>query len=513
MDSMDNLSLKKKVCEILANNREVRIADILDQLDLDLPIKKRFTFSFESQMKLIAFFYLKKFKSHRELLEYLTSNSYEAIKLGFYKEADKIKLPSRRTIANFIKTLDKENISFIKSLVSIIENTADKFNIILDIKQRKVKRMSISIKTEYNLKDSKIKEIINLLRSKIYKKLKLDIADNSLFKYSDFIDELIYIALTQDFAENGSKMANQFLNRKMPNADTLFYHLKKFPNWNVLEKIFADGILDYLIKVAKSKGLISDRKVDVAIDETEWFYYGNRDTPKVVGKKPERGTTWCFKFITIDVINSRSRFTLCALPVLMDDENERTDLVIDLIEFAKQRLHIRRLLADRGFLSSGIINSMNRMGVEIIIPTKENLNMIKNSNNEKAPLIKTNQLMGSCRVNLIIIEKDGKRQGFVTNIPLRTNEIALGQAIAEFYRNRWQIETGYRVKEYAFRGKTCSKNYVIRYFYFMLSIILYDCWVLADLLIIMALGIKTIKTMVTAKIFSAKLLTSKEPAG
>ena len=77
----------------------------------------------------------------------------------------------------------------------------------------------------------------------------------------------------------------------------------------------------------------------------------------------------------------------------------------------------------------------------------------------------------------------------------------------------WQIETGYRVKEYTFRGKTCSKNYIIRYFYFMLSVILYDCWVLADLLIIAALGIRTVKTTVTAKIFSAKLLTIKEPAG
>ena len=95
----------------------------------------------------------------------------------------------------------------------------------------------------------------------------------------------------------------------------------------------------------------------------------------------------------------------------------------------------------------------------------------------------------------------------------KENEIELGTALAEFYRNRWQIETGYRVKEYTFRGKTCSKNYVIRYFYFMLSIILYDCWVLADLMIILALGIRTVKTTVTAKTFSAKLLTITIPYG
>ena len=510
---MDNYKLKRRVYEIFAKSRELSITDIVSRLDLELPIKKRFKFSFESQIKAIIFMKLKGFRSQHQLVDYLTKNDSGAIQLGFSKgDTGKIEIPTRRAFSKFIKNLDKKYLELIAEVVFIINKTADDFNVVLDTVSKNHKKET-SVKTIHNIKEDKIKEVISILRTKIYKKLKLNISENSLFKYPDFIDELVYIALTQDFAENGSKMANQFLGRKMPNADTLFYHLKKFQDWKILEKTFAVEILDYLIKIAKVRGLISTRKVDVAIDETEWFYYGDRATPKVVGKKPERGTTWCFKFITIDVINSRSRFTLCALPVLMDDENERTDLVIDLIAFAKQRLHIRRLLADRGFLSSGIINSMNRMSVELIIPTKENLNMIKNSNNEKAPFIKTNQLMGNCRVNLIGIEKDGKRQGFVTNIPLKTNEINLGVALAEFYRNRWQIETGYRVKEYTFRGKTCSKNYVIRYFYFMLSIILYDCWVLADLLIILALGIRTVKTTVTAKIFSAKLLMIKGPAG
>ena len=510
---MDNYKLKRNVHEIFAKSQELSIAYIINQLDLELPIKKRFKFSFESQIKAIIFMKLKGFRSQHQLVDYLINNNSDAIQIGFYRNNEgKTEIPTRRALSKFIKTLDKKYLELIDSVVFIINKTADDFNVVLDTVSKNHKKET-SVKTIHNIKEDKIKEVISILRTKIYKKLKLNISENSLFKYPDFIDELVYIALTQDFAENGSKMANQFLGRKMPNADTLFYHLKKFQDWKILEKTFAVEILDYLIKIAKVRGLISTRKVDVAIDETEWFYYGDRATPKVVGKKPERGTTWCFKFITIDVINSRSRFTLCALPVLMDDENERTDLVIDLIAFAKQRLHVRRLLADRGFLSSGIINSMNRMGVDIIIPTKENLNMIKNSNNEKAPFIKTNQLMGNCRVNLIVIEKDSKRQGFVTNIPLKTNEINLGVALAEFYRNRWQIETGYRVKEYTFRGKTCSRNYIIRYFYFMLSIILYDCWILVDLLIIIALNIRTIKTMITAKIFSAKLLTIKEPAG
>ena len=508
--------LKREVYALFEERRDITIADVLSKLDFGLPIKRRFTFSFDSQVKEVMFFYLKEFKSYEALTIYLQAHEEEALKLGFYKEDRELKIPSRRAIAHFVATLDKEYKTIIETTVSEIGTAADRFNVVLDtiVKKRRAKaEKELSTKTVYNIKEEKIREIITILKKKIYKRLKLNIKSNSIFSSSDFIDELVYIGLTQDFAETGSKMASELFHKTMPSADTLFYHLKKTSDWKVFEKVFITEILDYVLKIAEQNGILSDRKMDVAIDETPWRFYGKHNTRMVVGTKPERGTQWCFKFISLDVIAHNSRFTLCALPVIMDDENEMADLVIELVEFAKQRIHIGKLLMDRGFVASSVINGMNRLGVQVLIPAKSNLDAVKKNKHVKGPAIVPNWFMGHCRINLIIAELDGQRREFITNIPLTEKDAVLGQRLAEIYRTRWQIETGYRVKKYAFRGKTCSRNYSVRYFYFMLSVVLYDLWVLLDLMIMNYLGLRTTKTMITARMFSAKILMIKEPAG
>ena len=49
--------------------------------------------------------------------------------------------------------------------------------------------------------------------------------------------------------------------------------------------------------------------------------------------------------------------------------------------------------------------------------------------------------------------------------------------IPEEYRYRWGIETSYRVED-GFEAKTTSRNFALRVIYFMLSIILYNLWIL-----------------------------------
>jgi hypothetical protein len=50
-------------------------------------------------------------------------------------------------------------------------------------------------------------------------------------------------------------------------------------------------------------------------------------------------------------------------------------------------------------------------------------------------------------------------------------------AYTEEYRYRWGIETSYRVED-GFEAKTTSRNFTLRVIYFMLSIILYNLWIL-----------------------------------
>ncbi len=48
--------------------------------------------------------------------------------------------------------------------------------------------------------------------------------------------------------------------------------------------------------------------------------------------------------------------------------------------------------------------------------------------------------------------------------------------VAKTYPERWGIETGYRVKK-EFRAKTCSRSFVVRLFFILISVILYNFWV------------------------------------
>ena len=102
---------------------------------------------------------------------------------------------------------------------------------------------------------------------------------------------------------------------------------------------------------------------------------------------------------------------------------------------------------------------------------------------------------------------------FATNRDYNPNDVDLLERLFLLYSKRWGIETSYRVKKYAFRGKTTSKNYMIRLFYFMFSVLLYNLWILADLLIWMHLhGSIGVKHLVTSKYFGT-LLMSIDPGG
>jgi len=92
--------------------------------------------------------------------------------------------------------------------------------------------------------------------------------------------------------------------------------------------------------------------------------------------------------------------------------------------------------------------------------------------------------MGS-KVYLVITRNKGSREegkpddkfiAFVTNIKFDDPQRILS-VIPEEYRYRWGIETSYRVED-GFEAKMTSRNFTLRVIYFMLSIILYNLWIL-----------------------------------
>ena len=51
------------------------------------------------------------------------------------------------------------------------------------------------------------------------------------------------------------------------------------------------------------------------------------------------------------------------------------------------------------------------------------------------------------------------------------------------YPKRWGIETAYRIKKEDYLPKTTSKDFRVRLFYFLYTVLMYNLWFLADILV------------------------------
>ena len=72
------------------------------------------------------------------------------------------------------------------------------------------------------------------------------------------------------------------------------------------------------------------------------------------------------------------------------------------------------------------------------------------------------------------------------------------------YRRRWGIETGYAGVE-TFRAKTTSKNHSLRLLYFFYALILYNVWLLANLILARKFSKVPSSPIVEAQMFKVTL--------
>ena len=478
---------------------EVKVVDIILQLDLSLFKGKKYRkikFSYGALLRAIILMKIKNIRFITKSVNYLQNHKREAKKLGLKQ------IPDRRTFSYFINhVLDSKIKTMIDYTVKKIIEVADKFSIDLDIEpiiEKPKKKPSRS--TLYHKRNKKAKELAKLLKKRVMPFLDLNLGKNCTYKKKDFLDLLIHMALTQDFAENGSKTLRE-LRKFVPDADTLLYHLKKYKDLKELQKIFTI-IFEKIWEMARKENLFNPyRKYDVAIDFTDWLFYGDKNAPMVVGRKHDRGTDKCYRFATINIVESDRRFTLLALPVGHFDRKE--DILAKLIEYAKRRIKIRKVYLDRGFFSTKCIQTLNKYHVNFLMPCTSYSTIIHLLKISPTPSVIKDFRIGDVLINVIVIEDSGKKYAFASNEDWDENDVDLADKVFRQYDKRWGIETSYRVKKYSFRPKTSSKNYFIRYFYFMFSVLLYNLWILLDIILsIIIFGMKQARHIITSKLFA-----------
>ncbi|MEM5793577.1 MAG: transposase, partial [Candidatus Aenigmatarchaeota archaeon] len=151
-------------------------------------------------------------------------------------------------------------------------------------------------------------------------------------------------------------------------------------------------------------------------------------------------------------------------------------LVEDIVREIKGIVDIGLILLDRGFESIEVYRLLNRMRKRWITPVRKNAKIMKimdecAKNGIWGSVYRLQSNREYLDVKLVIYQtKDGDLVGFFTNIN------AEPEFIANVYTQRWGIETGYRIKK-QFRTRTCSTNFTVRLFLFLVSTLIYNFWV------------------------------------
>jgi len=338
-----------------------------------------------------------------------------------------ISVPNQRTISHFInKVLDDETKQLIDFIAMKIEEISTKFGILLDthlIQPQQPKKQAE--RTFYHNKNLKTQEISTLFKKRFSSVIELNIKRNSMYKKNDLIDLILHMCNTNDFAENGSKTF-QLQRIKTPNGDTLLYHLKEYQDADQIKRMFT-YMFEMIWETAR-KANHFPRIVDCSIDYTSWHFYGDKNAPMVTEMKPDRGTTHCYKFATITISERNQRFTLLAIPVGPFDNKQ--EILRTLLDYALQRVKIRRLYVDRGFFDSDSIQLFKEYHLKFLMPCTANERIKKILEVVPATTVVKNYEMKNALFNVIVVNDEyGVKRAFATNIEFNENDVGLATIV------------------------------------------------------------------------------------
>lgn len=353
-----------------------------------------------------------------------------------------------------------------------------------------------SARTKHRVKRRKSHEVAEQFRDVFYDELSLDMPDGATYTKEDLFDLFLHIGFTDDFANNGSLTWKEEVDDEetAPSGDTLRRYIRLFDEFEEGEvsEMF-DAVSDVLWGMAKRRGYC-DGYVDLAIDGNAWRFYGDVETPRVSTVDPDRGTNRAYEFLTLSIIGDEGeKFTVAVQQVA--SEQEKLEAVKEMVGIGNERLFVREVVLDRGFYGVLFAQALLETGVNFVIrairgaKSNEMWEEAEDGVNiERATMSRSRAPYESVTITRFVVpareSMDVEYVSFITNRELTQRQ---ARRIGETYERRWGIETSYRVMG-NFLPKTASTDVALRVFYYRMSVLLYNMWVLVNAVVSESIG-------------------------
>lgn len=297
-----------------------------------------------------------------------------------------------------------------------------------------------------------------LLKSFVYKSF-VPFSSNSILCPEDYLQPLVEAARSHCFVENTGDKADS-LHRRIKQVYCEDYSFA------------CQRVMTPLIKKLRLGSVM------LAIDSTTEDFYGEHADLFLRGWTGEKGVQAHYHFAVLSLVG-KQKIPLLAIP--WDLSMNHADMVKTLLVFAKKLFpYIRCILLDAGFYSGEVI--------EVLGKTKYIIRAKKLKNVEEGIIATNNWQTWSHTItwnddksthktttNIVVVRKVRFKKSvgdccFATNM-----QLSEGMDYVYLYIKRWQIETNFRMQDQV-NIKSKSLHIEIRYFYFLISMLLHAYW-------------------------------------
>ena len=223
----------------------------------------------------------------------------------------------------------------------------------------------------------------------------------------------------------------------------------------------------------------------IAIDFTDEDFYGMTAGPYLHPWTGEDGVEAHYKFAVLSLVK-KHKIPLMAVPVHLG--MDKAELFSMFLSFAKKLFgRIRCILLDAGFYSGEVIRLLQEEQCKYLIraPHKEPIERCIAATPkhgwkrfDHTIVWNGNRTMNRIGTSIVIMRDVRFKNGKNVNCSYATNMmLEEGMDYVHLYCRRWQIETNFRMEDQV-HIKSKSVLVIIRYFYFLISMLLHALWLM-----------------------------------